>query len=139
MAIKKIISGGGDIDITHGCAVQQIQGQSVAVIFDKNKFHKDVYESMSEKSDIETCFSPRIIKSTKGYVFIAIIRLRTKDEFLEFTIQPSIEFIDLFRNKKSLLFLIEEIHYGFGCAELYTEDFDEMYDKYIELKREENN
>lgn len=137
MVVKKIISSGGDIDITHACAVQHIQGEPAAVIFDENKFHKDVYENMSKNPDLETNLSPAIINSTKGHVFIAMIRLRTKDEFLEFTIQPSIEFIDLFRNTKSMVFIIEEIHYGFGCTELYTKDFDEMYDKYIELKQKE--
>ncbi len=138
MGIKKIQSSGGSIDITHRCDVQHFQGNPYAVIFDENEFHKNIYESMVGNPDLQTQFSPAIINSVNGLVFVAMIKLRTKDEFLEYVIQPSIQFIDLFRNTKSVVFLIESINYGFTAYDLYTKDFDEMYDKYLELKREEN-
>ena len=137
MGIKKIISGNGDIDITHDCAVQQSQGKPIAIIFDENKFHKTAYDNLAENPDLETNINPMIVRSTQGHVLVAHIALRSKDEILEFTIQPSIEFMEIFRNTKSIVFIIEEIQYGFTAYDLYTKDCDDMIDKYVELKREE--
>ena len=124
---------------THECAVLHQKGVPFAAIIDENSLHKPIFEKMSENPSLQISFRPQINEAEKlGHMMSIHLRLKTDNEYLEFTFLPSMEFNQVLLNSNSLQFIIPKLSYGFTLNKMSLESFDELVAKYIELKQQEN-
>ena len=76
------------IDITHQCDVTNHPGgRTFATVFDSNTLNQPKYQSLKGNKNFEMSFDPIIVvNSPIDKYFLIKIRIRTKDEYLEYTI-----------------------------------------------------
>lgn len=125
------------IDITHQAKVFHVKGEPISCIIDQNPLNKSRYDSFNENPDLMGSLNPIVVES-EDYGFVIIIQLKIKslDDFFEYTVLPDDEFIDVLIKTGQIVFVDNQLKAVFTIGKLNINGVIELKQKLNERRAE---
>lgn len=91
---------------THQTKVIQVNGEPIACIIDLNPLNKGRYDSFSENPDLEAVLSATgLFSADEVYGMLLKLKIKSLDDFFEYTLQPDDEFIHILIKSGEIYFV----------------------------------
>ena len=134
MPLDKIEST-GEYAPTHQSVVLHSNGNPVACILDNDQSNSGRYEKIS-KPNLRASIAGFLNKDDKlGLLFGFKLRMKSSDDFFEFTVYPNEEFIDTVIFDESLCIIDEKLNTLFYLKNVVTDQFVKTKTEFDKFKK----
>ena len=120
---------------THQSVVLHSNGNPIACILDSTQSNQERYEKIS-KSNLKASITGFLNKDDKlGLLFGFKLKMKTNDDFFEFTVYPNDEFIDTVIFDESVCIIDEKLNTLFYLKNVVTDQFVKSKTEFDKFKK----
>ena len=124
---------------THQSVVLHSNGNPIACILDKTKSNSIRYEKIS-KSNLRASISGFLNKDEElGLLFGFKLKMKTDEDFFEFTVYPNEEFVETVIFDESLCIIDEKLNTLFYLKNIVTDQFVKTKTEFDKFKKNLSN